>query len=347
MTKSNTTITSDVSIIDDKVIFTVSVDKDATGYVVVDVEGTGYYAEIKDGQAIINIKGLEAGKNYTATVIYSGDDKYASANATKTIVVPKVVPDETIISDDLTKIEKAPDRFIAKFTDDEGNLLNNTKVTFAINGVIYTRNTDSEGQASLAINLIKGNYIITITNPVTGEVKTNHINVLSRFSEDGDLVKYFRNDSQYVLRVLDDAGNPVKAGEVVTFNINGVFYNRTTNATGHVKLNINLNPGEYIITAEYKGCRVAHKVTVLPILTGKDLTKKYGQSDAYEATLVDGQGKAYANQIVVFNINGVFYQRTTDSKGIAKLNINLQPGKYIITASYGQALTSNTITVTA
>ena len=345
--KSNTTITSDVSIIEDKVIFTVSVDKDATGYVVVNVDGTGYYAEIKDGQAIIDIKGLEAGKNYTATVVYSGDDKYASANATKTIVVPKVVPDETIISKDLTKIEKAPDRFIAKFTDNEGNPLNNTKVTFAINGLIYTRTTDSEGEASLAINLIKGNYTITITNPVTGEVKTNHIDVLSRFSEDGDLVKYFRNDSQYVLRVLDDAGNHVKAGEVVTFNINGVFYNRTINATGHVKLNIKLNPGEYIITSEYKGCRVAHKVTVLPILTGKDLTKKYGQIDAYEATLVDGQGKAYANQIVVFNINGVFYYRITDSKGIAKLNMNLQPGKYIITAFYDQAITANTITVTA
>lgn len=35
----------------------------------------------------------------------------------------------------------------------------------------------------------------------------------------------------------------VGAGENVTFNINGVFYTRTTNATGHVSLNINLPEG--------------------------------------------------------------------------------------------------------
>ena len=96
---------------------------------------------------------------------------------------------------------------------------------------------------------------------------------------------------------------------------------------------INTNKSyEIPITAEYKGCKVAHNVTVLPTLTGNDLTKKYGQSGAYEAKLVDGQGKAYANQKIEFNINGVMYQRTTNADGVAKLNINLQAGKYIITA---------------
>ncbi|MBQ9025008.1 MAG: hypothetical protein IJ104_01310, partial [Methanobrevibacter sp.] len=100
-------------------------------------------------------------------------------------------------------------------------------------------------------------------------------------------------------------------------------------------------------TAIYKGCQVAHKVTVLPVLTATDLTKKFGQSGAFEAKLVDGQGKAYAGKNIGFNINGVFYNRTTDDNGIAKLNINLLPGEYIITSSYGQALASNKVTVTA
>ena len=324
----------------------VELPKDATGYVLVDVDGKGYYAPVKDGKATVDLPELAAG-NHTVTVTYTGDDKYKPANATKTVEVPDDVPDKTVMTEDLTKVEKGSGSFVANFTDAEGNPLANTKVTFEINGGTYTRTTNANGQATFAVNLVAGTYTMVTTNPVTNESATNTITVLPRFTEDSDLVKYFRNDSQYVLKVLDDDGNPVKAGEIVTYNINGVFYNRTTNATGHVKLNINLPPDTYIITAEYKGCKVAHTVKVLPTLTGSDITKKYGQAGAYEAKLVDGQGKAYANQKIEFNINGVMYQRTTNADGVAKLNINLQAGKYIITASYGQARISNTVTVTA
>ena len=324
----------------------VELPKDATGYVLVDVDGKGYYAPVKDGKATVDLPELAAG-NHTVTVTYTGDDKYKPANATKTVEVPDDVPDKTVMTEDLTKVEKGSGSFVANFTDAEGNPLANTKVTFEINGGTYTRTTNANGQATFAVNLVAGTYTMVTTNPVTKESATNTITVLPRFTEDSDLVKYFRNDSQYVLKVLDDDGNPVKAGEIVTYNINGVFYNRTTNATGHVKLNINLPPDTYIITAEYKGCKVAHTVKVLPTLTGSDITKKYGQAGAYEAKLVDGQGKAYANQKIEFNINGVMYQRTTNADGVAKLNINLQAGKYIITASYGQARISNTVTVTA
>ena len=322
----------------------VTLPEDATGYVLVDVDGETSWAPVENGTASFEMPELAPG-NHTVSVTYTGDKKYDSANATETITVE--APEETIFSEDLTKVEKAPDRFEANFTDAEGNPLANASVTFEINGNVYTRTTDAKGKAGMNINLEAGNYTVTITNPVTGEVKNNTITVLSRFEETNDLVKYFRNDSQYVIKVLGDDGKIAPKGTVVTFNINGVFYNRTVDESGHVKLSINLNPGEYTITAEYKGCRVSNNITVLPVLTGNDLTKKYGQAGAYEATLVDGQGKPYAGQEVEFNINGVFYKRTTDSNGVAKLNINLMPGKYIITGTYGAAAISNNVTVVA
>ena len=110
-------------------------------------------------------------------------------------------------------------------------------------------------------------------------------------------------------------------------------------------MNINLNPGDYIITAEYAGCKVSNKIKVLPTIKAQDLTKKYGVSSPFTATLLDGTGKALANEKVSFNINGVFYTRTTDADGIAKLNINLQAGKYIITSSYNGLNIANTVTV--
>ena len=334
--KANVTVSEDAVIME--------LPEDATGYMLVDVDGTGYYVPVENGTAILKLPKLASG-NHTVGVTYTGDKKYASANFNETIEIPYA--QETIFTDDLVKVDKAPNRFVANFTDSEGNPLANANITFNINGIEYTKTTDANGQASIAINLASGNYTITTTNPVTGDSKVNNITVLSRFIEDSDLVKYFRNDSQYVLRVLGDDGNPAGAGEVITYNINGVFYNRTTNATGHVKLNINLRPGTYIITAEYKGAKVAHNVTVLPILTAEDLTKKFGTPDAFEAHVYDGQGRPAAEQKVEFNINGVFYYRTSNSDGIVKLNINLGPGEYIISSTYGPADISNTITVTA
>ena len=324
---------------------TVSVDlpKDATGYLLVDVDGQGYYAPVKDGKATLDLPELAPG-NHTVTVTYTGDKKYDSANATQTITVEEDI--HTVVAENLTKVEKAPDRFEALFTDAKGNPLANTDVTFELNGQKYTRTTDANGKAGLAINLIAGNYTIVTSNPVTGQSVTNTITVLPRL-EGSDLTKYFRNASQYRVKVYDDNGNPVKAGEIVTFNINGVFYNRTTGNDGFVQLSINLIPGDYIITAQYKGCQIANNIKVLPILSAKDLTKKYGVPGAFETKLVDGQGKAYANQAITFNINGVLYTRNTNSDGIAKLNINLMPGQYIITSVYGNAAISNTVTVTA
>ena len=125
------------------------------------------------------------------------------------------------------------------------------------------------------------------------------------------------------------------------------MYERYTNETGHVKMNVNLVPGEYIITAEYEGCKVSNKIKVLPILKASDLTKKYGTKTPFKATLLDGQGKPLKNTSITFNINGVFYTRTTNENGIAELNINLMPGEYIITSTYNGANIANKVKIEA
>ena len=255
----------------------------------------------------------------------------------------------TVNGTDIVKMYRNGTQYYATFRDSQGNFLKDGEtVRFNINGVMYDRKVSGDkGLARLNINLEAGEYVITAMNIVTGDRTANNITVLSRITENKDLVKYYRNASQYTVKIIGDDGKAVGAGESVTFNINGVLYTRQTDANGIAKININLQAGDYIITAEYNGCRVSNNIKILPILTGKDLTKKYGQAGAFEATLVDGQGKPYANQQVEFNINGVFYKRSTNSEGIAKLNINLMPGEYIITSSFNGFSTANTVTVTA
>ena len=188
-------------------------------------------------------------------------------------------------------------------------ILKNTSVSFNINGITYTRTTNEYGSAKLNINLMAGEYISTAYNSVTGEMRSNNITVLSRFSENADLVKYYRNDSQYIIRVIGEDGNPVGAGEDVTFNINGVFYTRSTDESGYAKLNINLGPGDYIITAEYKTCMVSNNITVKSVLSASDLNMTYGDESKFTAHLLDGEGNPYQGQTIDFNINGAFYSK--------------------------------------
>ena len=285
---------------------------------------------------------IKSGSEYMPHIYSTPDENVSIINCT----FKGLNRDNSIISEDLRKIEKNGSKFEAKFMFAIYPLINET-VKFKINDIEYERTTDEEGIARIAINLAAGNYTIQSINPNTGEVKNNTITVLPRIVENNDLEKFYRNESQYWIKVLDDEGNPAKANEIVTFNINGVFYNRTTNASGYVKLNINLQPGDYVITAEYKGCKVSNNITVKPVLSADNLTKKYGTPDQFEAKLLDGQGNPLANTNVTFNINGVLYNRATDINGTAKLNINLMAGEYIITSSYNGTNVANKVTVTA
>jgi hypothetical protein len=254
----------------------------------------------------------------------------------------------TVNGTDVVKMYRNDTQYFATFLDSEGKYLaDGTAVKFNINGVMYERKISGDkGLARLNINLPAGEYIITAINPKTGENAANNITVLATIVENKDITKYYKNATQYTLKVLGADGKPVGAGENVTFNINGVMYTRTTNASGIAKMNINLLPGDYVITADYKGYRVSNNIKVLPILTASDFTKKYGTPNQFVATVVDGQGNPYADQKVEFNINGIFYFRYTDNAGHAKLNINLQPGQYIITSSYGGQNLANTVTIT-
>ena len=71
----------------------------------------------------------------------------------------------------------------------------------------------------------------------------------------------YKDGSTFKVSVLDETGNII-TGENVTFNINGVFYNRTVGENGFAKLNINLMPGKYIITSYWRDCIKSNIITI-------------------------------------------------------------------------------------
>ena len=277
-------------------------------------------------------------KVYTATVSYNESEVYSKISKNVTVTI-----NPTVISEDLVKMYQNDTRFYVKFTDSTGKALANTTVKFNIHGVFYTKKTDKDGVADLGIMLRPGEYILTAYNPVTGEEKGFNITVKSLIVQ-GDLTKYYLNASKFQATIYDKNGS-LAVGKNVTFNINGVFYTKTTDSNGVVSLAINLRPGEYIITTMYEGLAVGNNIVVLPTLVTSDLNMTYGDGSNFTAQTLDGQGKPLANQNVTFNINGVFYNKVTDDNGVASLTIRLMSGKYIITSYWNDFQTGNTIII--
>ena len=252
-------------------------------------------------------------------------------------------------SSDVVKYYHDSERYGVYLFDDMGNALSNKNISFIINGMTYKRITNDYGYASMAINLNSGNYSASCFFNGDDYYKpcncSNWIFVNSTIFAD-DLVKYFHNSSQYYSLFFSVNGIPL-VNTTVTFNINGVFYNRTTNNSGWARLNINLNPGEYIITAynPVSGEMHSNNITVLPILIAEDLYMGYRDGSCFEAIVLDNKGNPYPNQTVTFNINGIFYNRASDLYGVARLNINLMSGEYIITSYFNGAAIANRIVV--
>ena len=85
------------------------------------------------------------------------------------------------------------------------------------------------------------------------------------------------------------------------------------------------------------------------ILTTSNLSKKYNTDTPFVAKVTDSQGNPLKNDTVIFKINGVEYERKTNTEGKALLNINLLSGLYTVYTKYMDSdgyVTENTNTIT-
>ena len=328
---------------------TVTIPEDGTGSVIVTINGTDYKGTVIKGIAKVIIPDLDEG-TYKVVTFYTGDNKYDSMIVNGTITVNKNTI-TTLIMDDVVKYFRGSQKLTAKLVDAIGNPIANATVYFTINGKVYAKITDENGMASMGIGLVPNEYKVSAVFNGTDDydMATADATVLVKSTILGnDTTLYFLNGTSYVAKFLDSDGNAL-ANTTVKFNINGVFYTRVTDENGMASLNIRLDPNSYIITAynPVTGEQRANEVTVLPRIIAEDLSMKYLDGSSFNATLVDGQGKAVAGVNITFNVNGVFYHKTTDANGVARLNIRLMPGDYIITSTYDKCWASNKITISA
>lgn len=137
-------------------------------------------------------------------------------------------------------------------------------------------------------------------------------------------------------------GDAVIANKSVSFTINNKNYNATTDGEGVARLNLTVAKGTYTVKyvfneTGFKPISSSSKIFVITNPTSKIKASAYtayqGVKNTYTVTLtVDGL--ALAKRHVIFKINGKSYDKTTNSKGQASININLKKGTYYIYYSY-------------
>lgn len=323
---------------------TVTVDgASVAGYTVVITDGENSYKTTYQGNGVYETNSYITAnfttKHYSAIV--NGDEN-STAYTVKNGTVVNLKEIELIV-EDLIKYYGNDGKLFIKLTDSEGNPIAHQNVTITINGKTYNRTTDENGTVLMNINLDVGVYEATVTY---GNLTKNATVAILPTISGNDIVKFYRNGTQYYATFLDENGNPL-ANTNVTFNINGVFYTRETNENGTARLNINLNPGEYIITAfnSVNNESYSNVIEVLNVIESENLEMTTQSRLPFEATILGDEGKPLANAKVVFNVHGRIYEKMTDENGVARLNINLLAGEYIITTMYNGLSKSNTIVV--
>ena len=333
---STVAVNADDIKVGENVTVSVNVPSDATGNVIVTVDGKDYTVAIVDGKAVKTISDLKA-NNYTVTVKYDGDNNYNPNQNTTKFTVSKIsdynmnitVPGDVKVGEDAVIIVNVP-------KDASGN------VTVSVGKDVYNAVINNGSAKVVVSGLGAGVYNVSATfaDDKYAQNKANATVVVSKVTDYNMNVSVpeFKEGVNSTISV----DLPKDATGTVTVEIDGKKY--TANVTnGTAKVNIPaLSAGNHNITTTYSGdakydsMTKKGNITVIPNvnLDVNDVVMFYHDGTRLVAKLTDSQGKPIVNATIYFNINGVDYAKSTDDNGTASMGLNLDSNVYAVTVTY-------------
>ena len=320
-------------------VVTVNVDTNATGGVLVDIDGNKFYADIVNGTASVNIVGLAAG-NYVANVTYKGDDKYSEATGSAAITVnakPDPVPSDVNVTMPVDfKVDEE-----ANVTVDIPGASGNISVI--VDGIETVVALDENGTAVVPINMTPGEHSVVVVYlgdethaPAVKSATTNVAILTSQFKNltlNGDLV---------LTGVLVNSMGDVIANATIAYTIGAKNGTLTTGADGSFSIVAENNAVlsiDYAGTSDVVGTNI--DITIQNIAPSRlssqfNVTEgisiktyavdskagEIGQTTSFRLT--DSNGNPIVNATVKFAYKTVILNRTTDENGIVFIGINTQ-----------------------
>ena len=295
--------------------------------------------------------------NYTVRATYSGDKNYYSSNTTFILRVVKHKSNLVVEINDAGKNDNVIIR--ARLNYDNGKPIDG-RVYVTIGTKSYRVNVyDGTGVLNIG-KLSFGDYSFTAFydgsedyGPSTAQGSFKVVdNLLDVVLYCNNVTKYYKGDEKLVV-YLYTTSNKAISGATIHVKLNGVISDYVTDDYGKVAVDLNFAKGTYNAQITFDETKTYHAsscsavVKILPTVEGSDLVKLAGSGTQYFATFHDKNGNALANTDVKFTISGKTYTFKTLPNGVARININLAPGKYSITATNpvtGEKAT-NTITI--
>ena len=320
----------DTNLFIENLTVTVKLYDDAKGNLTVIVNDKEFSEVLVNGCASLEVTGLTPG-SYNATVVYSGDDKYAVATKDITLTVPKIISnlDNLIISQNNNVIDVSID-----FGNDAGGML-----TVNVGDRNYSASVVN-GVSSISISdLVPGNYSALII--YSGD--NNYTNA----SKVVDLeVPKIKIDVDNNTLVIDSSINPIfitltlpdDATGTLTVNLDSKNYTREVTA-GKAIVNIaDLKPGEYTAHVTYSGDDKYEAIVFEDVVLNIDklpssISVSVADINVGETAIVNITTSVIAGKVTV-TLNNKQYNITVDNY-IAQLPVTgLGAGNYTVTARF-------------
>ena len=234
----------------------VNLPDDATGQVLIDIDGVGYYVNVTNGAGIAHIPNVSNG-TYNVIVTYTGDDKYLPTSTSSSVNVTKVESYVLPTSVNITAGEVEVISFVLP-ADATGTL------SVVIEGVMYTIDMNDtlssslEGQYSYTVAINDGLAQLSVSGLTKGEyLVTVRYNGDSKYLPSSNTTKFYVNESKSDVNIKDDGNGtvdielPKNANGNVTVVVDGEN-STTTVVNGTVNINLdNATPGKHNISVVY------------------------------------------------------------------------------------------------
>ncbi|WP_296790491.1 hypothetical protein [uncultured Methanobrevibacter sp.] len=354
-TKIPVAFAANVIIDSNNVVINISSDNLINESIQVDVNNESHVINMVNGKASLELSDLKKGK-YTAIISIINSAEY-SAQASLPFEIEGVKT--RFHSNNITVIENQNANFKIQLVDDKSIGIADKQVIFTIDGLEKKEAvTDSQGYATIQICLEGGKH--TITTSFNGDDT-----YISTILENKVTAKYILTAQIDITKQLNNVTVDITLSRPVTLNMTAHFDNKdklikVVNGKATLELpNIDYGTytiGLYLDNEEYYMASYSEDVVIEVVQTrmsAADLQTTEFSNEGYSIRLTENGNKALSNKKVTFTLNGKVYEVLTDSRGYAKLNINLTAGSYKITTKFdGEGLylpvsSTNTIDVKA
>ena len=316
---------------------------DATGYVIVDVNGTEYGINITKTNAI-TIPVLKSGQ-YTVKATYLGDDKYLGNESSTTFEAEKassevtVDVDNTVVGNDVVVKVTVPD-------DAEGNVtvkIGNTTKIVNVTGGENIINVSGIGEGTHDVEVIYSG-----DDKYKSKTVTTTVTVFKSINSKDQMSRGWNSPYDYQAEFLDKNGNLLKNTEV-QFIVDGKTYTVKTDDQGIGYLKAGLGVGSHDVTAvnPATGEKTTAKVTIVKrLVENKDVTMDFYSGKYFVVRAIGDDGKPVGEgEFVDIFVNSRHYSVRTDKNGYAKLKIELNPNTYKVVAEYKKTKVTNKLVV--